>query len=361
MNGLIKCNNAVKVLHMADLHIGRKFKSLPPRKAAIREAEILITLEDTLQRFGDADIVLLSGDIFEEDAPQSSIDFVCNLFSQHENKKFFLSCGNHDCRESAAIKYFVSKKGINTHVFSEVMEQIILEDIGVVIFGISFAAPGAYASLINGFQCSKSELPCIMVIHGDVGCESAYNPISVSDIRKTGMDYLALGHIHGFSGILNIGGTYYAYPGVMEPGGFDEQGDCGVIYGTVGKNKVNLDFVPVSKRQYHNFNVDVSRFKSNEELISSLRKMIERDNLYKINLTGAADFPVDITMYKDVLEAFYIEIYDSTISTRSILSFTGENSFRGKTALSILELKNSCSEDVFGEACDILTNLMCKD
>jgi len=351
---------AVKVLHMADLHIGRRFKSLPPRKAAAREAEVLMTLEDTLQRFCDVDIVLLSGDIFEEDASQSSIDFVCKLFSQHSTKKFFISCGNHDCRESAAIKYLISQKADNVHVFSDVMEQIVLEDIGVVIAGVSFAAPGSYVSLINGFQYHGREFPCIMVLHGDVGGNSAYNPITTMDIMQSGVDYLALGHIHSFSGILNVGETCYAYPGVPEPGGFDETGECGIIYGTVEKNKVNLEFVPVSKRKYHQLDVDVTSFNSNEELISGLRKMISKEDFYKITLVGNAEFTVDTSVCEDVLDAYYLEFYNMTKSSQNILSCACENSFRGKTALSLMKLKDSCTEDVFEEACDVLTNLMCK-
>ena len=44
------------------------------------------------------------------------------------------------------------------------------------------------------------------------------------------MDYIALGHIHKFSGIKRIGNTYYAYSGCPEGRGFDEEGDKGIIF-----------------------------------------------------------------------------------------------------------------------------------
>lgn len=42
-----------------------------------------------------------------------------------------------------------------------------------------------------------------MCIHGEVGGASNYDPISETDIAASGMDYIALGHIHKESGLKN--------------------------------------------------------------------------------------------------------------------------------------------------------------
>lgn len=42
-----------------------------------------------------------------------------------------------------------------------------------------------------------------MCIHGEVGVTSNYDPISETEIAASGMDYIALGHIHKESGLKN--------------------------------------------------------------------------------------------------------------------------------------------------------------
>ena len=85
-----------------------------------------------------------------------------------------------------------------------------------------------------------------------------YNQISESDIAKSNLDYLALGHIHTFSGVKKAGRTFYAYPGCIEGRGFDETGEKGFIAGTVYKGKCDLRFVPAGGRQYHIERIDLT-------------------------------------------------------------------------------------------------------
>ncbi len=352
---------SVKVLHIADIHIGRKFANLDGRKSRARASEVLLTLEKTLADFSQAQIVLLSGDIFEDDAPLEVVGFLNNLFIRHKDKNFFMSCGNHDCYESSIIKSLCLNLPENVTVFSDKMERVVIEPLKTIVYGVSFAAPFSYASLLSGFSVDD-EYISIMVMHADTESNSRYNPITSDEISKSGLDYLALGHIHSFSGILKAGNVTYAYPGVLEPGGFDETGECGVIFGEVFKSGTSLEFYPVSSRKYHCLTLDITGFTSNEEVISSLKDIIKPEDFYKIELVGTPAFSrPDISLYEDTVYAHYIKFTDNCRSTDSILNYCNENSLRGKTALALLELKNSYSEEIFSESCDILTNLLCKD
>ncbi len=352
---------SVKVLHIADIHIGRKYANLDGRKSRARASEVILTLEKTLADFSQAQIVLLSGDIFEGDAPLEVVDFLNNLFARHKDKFFFMSCGNHDCYESSIIKSLCLNLPENVTVFSDKMERVVIESLKTIVYGVSFAAPFSYASLLSGFSVND-EYISIMVMHADTESNSRYNPITSDEISKSGLDYLALGHIHSFSGILKIGSVTYAYPGVLEPGGFDETGECGVIFGEVFKKGTSLGFYPVSARKYHHLIHDITGFSSHEQVISSLQNIITKDDFYKVELIGTPNFSKpDIPLYEDVIDAYYIKFIDNCKGADSILNYCQENSLRGKTALALMEFKNSCDEDVFGESCDILTNLLCKD
>lgn len=350
----------IKVLHIADIHIGRKYRALSSQKAALRASEVLLTLENTIRRFVDADVVLISGDLFEPDAPNESVDFVSRLFASNPNVRFFVSCGNHDCRESSVIQWFEKNASDNVFIFSDSIEKIVIEELKTVIYGVSFAAPCSYTSLLNGFEASADEYAQIMVMHGDADTSSIYNPISNEEIAFSGLDYLALGHIHSFSGFVTVGDVTYAYPGILEPGGFDETGECGVIYGTVGKTEINLDFYPVSKRKYCEITLDISGFSSQLQVITELKNKMEPDYLYKIILTGSPDFGVpDIELYLSTLDAFYVEFINECRPSKSILDYDGQNTLIGKTASILASKRDTVTEDVFEKACNILTNLMC--
>ncbi len=350
----------IRILHLADMHFERKIVHLNPEKAKIRRSETLITFKRAVERFNDAELVLISGDMFDGECSDSALDFVTSVFKQHSDKRFFISCGNHDCCESSAIKKLMSYRLQNVKIFGEVCESVYIEESKVYVHGISFSSESSYTSLLAGFKICDKDAVNIMVIHGDVSCDTKYNPISASDIESSCLDYLALGHVHKFSGFCTAGNTTYAYPGVLEPSGFDETGECGVIYGEISKDNVCLDFYPMSRRKYCCLDFDVSEYKSNEEIIGALTEVINKDDIYKINFCGSRNnFALDFESYKEIIDAFWLELYDLTENADSILNYLGEISLRGNTAKHLASLEYEYDLETYRMACEIITNLMC--
>jgi len=312
-----------------------------------------------LERF-DADVVLLAGDIFDCESNVEIINFVTHVFEKFPNKRFFIACGNHDPLESNTYKKLSCIIPDNVKIFSDNMETVFLPEYNTCIHGISFSGNYSYASLIDGKDISKENIINIMVMHGDFSKNSSYNPITEKLLSGTNMDYIALGHVHGFSGIKSAGSVQYAYPGVFEPGGFDETGECGVIYGAISKEGNSLDFYPSSTRKYHILNIDISHFKSQEEIAECIRGMINIDDLYRIILSGNRNgFMPDIKLLENILAGFYVEIIDKSLFADNILCYEDELSLKGKTAAALTQLKDKYDSEVFEGACNILTNLMC--
>ena len=241
---------AVKVLHGADFHMDSAFDSLPEDKAAQRrreQRELLGRICETANSKG-ADIMLLSGDLFD-----SSVSY----FETYEalisalagvRAEVFISPGNHDyfCPKSP---YSFLKFPDNVHIFKTPMiSSFELPQLGCRVYGAGFNAPRCMP-LLSGFSASDDGLINIMTIHGDLGGEQ-YNHISEEDIASSGLDYLALGHTHTFSGVKRAGRTSYAYPGCPEGRGFDETGRKGVLFGTVDRGSADLEFIPMGGRQY---------------------------------------------------------------------------------------------------------------
>ena len=351
----------IKLLHLADLHCDRKISHLNNEKSILRKTEILMTLKRTIETFSDADIVLISGDLIDNpDCSDATISFLTELFKEFSKIKFFIACGNHDYYESNSIQTLALKLPDNVIIFKDSIEEYTIEELGVRIFGISFSSAFSYTSLLNGFSCKDDEYINIMVMHGDVNSDSQYNPIAIQEIGQSGLDYLALGHVHDYHGIMKKSNTTYAYPGVMEPCGFDETGECGVIYGEIEKNSINLDFYPVSRREYHVIDFDVTEYSSSESLVMNLSKIISEDNLYRINLVGTKNCYFDSQYLAAAINGFYLEFNDCTETKNDILNYADEFSLRGKSADYLIKHKDEYTEDVYNKACEILSDLMCR-
>ena len=74
--------------------------------------------------------------------------------------------------------------------------------------------------------------------------------MSVTQLERSNLDYVALGHVHSFDGIHTVGKTTYAYSGIVEGRGFDECGEKGFIKGVISKRYNKFKFYPISKRKY---------------------------------------------------------------------------------------------------------------
>ena len=171
----------------------------------------------------------------------------------------------------------------------------------------------------------------IGILHGEAGVkDSRYRPIPLQQIAQSGLDYLALGHVHTCSGVQLAGKTAYAYPGCPEGRGFDELGDKGFLAGEVDKGSVKLRFVPFAKRRYEIVTVDVTGREPLEAVCEALPQHTEAD-IYRVILTGERSGSVDTAAITDELSPrFYaLEVRDRTTVCRDIWDGCGEDSLRG--------------------------------
>ena len=80
-------------------------------------------------------------------------------------------------------------------------ECVELPELGARVWGAAFTDKYSGA-MLRGFSAAKVPgVKDIMCIHGELNEASSYDPITESDIAASGMDYVALGHIHSGSGL----------------------------------------------------------------------------------------------------------------------------------------------------------------
>ena len=335
----------VNIIHGADFHLDSPFDGLSPEKARQRrneQRETVMAMAELAKERG-ADIVFLSGDLFDSDnAFYETTTMLREVFASME-AEIFIAPGNHDYY-SPGSPYRSVVWPENVHIFSSGrIECVELPEKNCRVYGAAFTGPTIHRSILDGFRAEQDDMINLMVLHGDTAAVTdGYNPISSENIGESGLDYLALGHIHRFSGILCRGATDYAYPGCIEGRGFDELGDKGVIAGMVGKGRTELDFVPVCKRRYIDVSADYSALLKGTAEIPA-----ESGDIVRITLTGERDGDTDRTMLEDMLGGrfFQLVLRDRTTRRRDVWEFVREDSLRGMFLRDMREMYDAAQED----------------
>ena len=318
----------IRLLHAADLHLDSPFDALGEEKAALRRREqrgLLRSLAAIRAEQG-AQLVLLSGDLFDSDSSWPETEELLRLALSEMDVPVFIAPGNHDYY-GAAGRWSRLSLPENVHVFtSPDFDAVVLEELGVRVWGAAFT--DNYSRALLGElriprQDGFTELVCV---HGEVGAAaSRYNPIDERDLAASGADYVALGHAHSFSGLRRAGNTCYAWPGCPEGRGFDECGEKGVIIADVAPGKAGLRFVPAAARRYERISVPASELEG-----FRLPEGAER-NVYEITVTGETETEPDLAALRRALEprVFALRLRDATRLRRDVWERAGEDSLRG--------------------------------
>lgn len=351
--------NSVSVLHCADLHLGSKISFLG-HKSDTLQSEQLLCFERIINLCNQnkTEVLIISGDLFDGfNVDNSLILKVIDLINGLKHTITVLCAGNHDPLGFGASP--VEKVAANTKAVILSDESPLLEigEKNLRIYGGSFS--GAYLKKENPFSqfdIDPSFLN-IAVLHADLAADqnSNYNPVSVRQIENSGMDYVALGHIHKRTDILKAGNTFYAYSGCVQGTGFDELGQKGVYIGKISKGRCDLEFVNIAKRLFLSEEIDITECSTDNEVVVKIRADIlnlykdsAADNLYKITLIGrlSEDFCPDISFITAALgnDYFYIKVRDNTEAKIDLIALSKQNTLKGMFVKRMLELMDSAED-----------------
>ena len=318
----------IRLLHAADLHLDSPFDALGEEKAALRrreQRELLRSLA-ALRAEQGAQLVLLSGDLFDSDASWAETEELLRLTLSEMAVPVFIAPGNHDYYREGG-RWARMRLPENVHVFtSPDFEAVTLDDLGVRVWGAAFTDNYCEGRLAELRIPRQSEFVDLVCLHGEVDVPaSRYNPMTSRELAETGADYVALGHNHSFSGLKKAGSTYYAWPGCPEGRGFDECGEKGVILADVAPGRVKLRFVPTAARRYERLEVDAAGLED-----FRLPEGSER-NIYELAVIGETEQEPDLAALYRRFEArtFALRVRDETRLRRDVWERAGEDSLRG--------------------------------
>ncbi|ATD55884.1 metallophosphoesterase family protein [Clostridium chauvoei] len=346
----------VKILQCGDLHFDTPFKELSNKLALISKEELLEVFNKIIDICEEEliDIFLLSGDIFDNlTVNKKTLSFIKNQLQRIPMVRVFISPGNHDPYHEKSF-YKMIDWPENVHIFKGEIEKVFIEELQTVVWGAGFNFQHVKKSLLKGIEAVENYIN-IAVIHGDISNVEGgneYNPITLKEIGESNVDYIALGHRHGYSGILRERNTCYAYSGCPQGRGFDELGDKGIIIGKVSKGAVDLRFSKTSKRNYYVEKINVTDSVGYEEIkfriLDSIDKEKREKNLYKINLIGELDgafnLKEEIVLDKIKEDFYFVKIVDNTEVKLDYTEIARDFSVRGIFVKKLLEQLEDAEE-----------------
>lgn len=314
----------LKILHSADWHMDTPFTSFPEgQRDFLRREQLKIPGKIAeICRRERCDLVLLAGDAFDGSPSREAIDTVRQALTEC-GVPVIVTPGNHDFCETGSA-WVEEPWPENVKVFTGNLDSVVIPELDCRIYGAGYRSMDCGA-LLEGFRAEGTEQYQIAALHADpVTAGSPYCPITVGQVRDSGLRYLGLGHIHK-AGQFRAGLTLCAWPGCPMGRGWDETGEKGVCIVTVGE-ETKAQFVPLDGPRFYELEADVSA--GAETVLNGILPAAGCSDFFRITLTGQAD--VDMDALQQRYTAFpNLLLRDRTEPEENVWEDADSDTFRG--------------------------------
>ncbi len=283
----------IKILHTADVHLGREFVFLRERGKEYRN-QLLQTFERVLELAIDEDVslVLISGDLFDTNRVHGIV--VSKVFSgfgklEERNIPVCILPGGHDAYTEDSIYRFV-RFPPNVTVLTTEQDHKTFDDLGLTAYGKAFDGKLVGESPLQGLSLIKESKFHVGMAHCSIKIEGFVEKDAMildrSEIANSGLDYLALGHWHSFHDY-SQGGTKAYYCGSPEPIDIDQKGAGGVAMISIyGKGNIKVDRVRVGSKKFDEIAIDVGAVKTISEVVEIIQAKADPNLILNVALEG---------------------------------------------------------------------------
>ena len=302
----------LKLLHLADVHLGKPFQMLGAQGAAQRRA-----LEETFVRAVDlaiakqVHVVLIAGDLFDSPRPSPAlVELAERELRRLDDRGIWvgLAAGNHDAAPDGFVggSHRLREAGPHVVLFGRVVESHAVPALDLTITGCS-ADPGTPASPLSGWPRQRSTRFAVGVTHGSVyrgGQVEGSAAMHPQEIRDLSLDYLALGDWHSASEVVPPPAPAW-YAGSPELLAYDQEGAGHVLMIEVAApGQATVTPVRIGRRQYKRLEIDAGTADE-----AGLRKALEDagdpEAVCDVLLTGVV--PVDRVVNTAAIEREYAD------------------------------------------------------
>jgi len=263
----------VRLIHTADLHLDSAFSSRFSKEEAEERRRNLLIAWNKLLQYGierKVQAILISGDLFDSPVvSRSTMEIFLSSIRKNPEISFFYLRGNHDTKNTFRFRDDLPK---NLFLFSKEGKKYRLKE-KLVLLGQEFygterrnefpeepeelveeelLSPSSAKDAVQSIWNLKEEDCNILMLHGALreGGPEVQNEqgISLKQLSRYPIHYLALGHIHKREEG-KCGSLYYIYPGCLQGRGFDEEGEKGFYYLEIEEEtkEIKAEFVPLKE------------------------------------------------------------------------------------------------------------------
>ena len=298
----------MKLLHSADWHLDAPMVGKDEAQAVFLRAQLRKVPEKVakLCKHENCSLLLLSGDLFDGEYTKESYRAVYDALKELD-VPVFIAPGNHDfCRPGSP--YLEEAWPENVHIFTGPLESVVLENLNCRIWGAGFQSMDC-SGLLENFRAEGTEAYAIGLLHGDPAqTRSPYNPVTAAQVRESGLDYLALGHIHK-SGSFRAGSTLCGWPGCPMGRGWDETGDKGVYLVALQPDSARIRSLSLGLPCFRELSADIAG--DAKAALEALLPPVETSDFFRVTLKGQgyADIPQLLSVFPHIPN---LELIDRT-------------------------------------------------
>lgn len=283
----------IKLLHVADVHLGKTFRVLGQRGSAQRRA-----LQEALERaVGIAleqrvHLVLIAGDLFDSPKPpETVVQFVIRQLRRLDDAgiRGAIVAGNHDLAPDGfvAANAYLQVAIPNLLSFGPSVETRIIPELDLTLIGRSARAEPKESPL-TGWDRGRTTRFAVGVTHGSVyRANQVEGPHTIhpQEIRDLGLDYLALGDWHSAFQVLPPP-TAAWYAGAPEWLAFDQDNVGHVVLVELPQpHDARMTPVRTGRRRAERRDINASEL-DEAELRRLLEEAADPELVYEVVLTG---------------------------------------------------------------------------
>ena len=370
----------VRLIHTADLHLDSAFSSRFSKEEAEERRRNLLIAWNKLLQYGierKVQAILISGDLFDSPVvSRSTMEIFLSSIRKNPEISFFYLRGNHDTKNTFRFRDDLPK---NLFLFSKEGKKYRLKE-KLVLLGQEFygtesllelpeepeelveeelLSPSSAKDAVQSIWNLKEEDCNILMLHGALreGGPEVQNEqgISLKQLSRYPIHYLALGHIHKREEG-KCGSLYYIYPGCLQGRGFDEEGEKGFYYLEIEEEtkEIKAEFVPLKEGEFRIIPLFLSEedgtLDAEEKIRESLKKEgAEAKDSVRIILKGEkrAEEERNLRYLEKQLEEeyAYIEIKEETKLKLRKEEFIHEKGLKGEFLRMVSESESLSEEE----------------
>lgn len=303
----------IKFIHTSDIHLGKKFniKNFSLKEREKRRQELWDAFDEIIKIARDESIhyLFIGGDLTEgEYIKYKELNSISSKFKSIPETKVIIACGQRDPYNINNMYEYIEWPD-NVYIIknTDSVEELYFPENNLCIHSMSWdnhdkneKSQAIYDISVDSNKINVLLLQC----HID---SKDKLPINI-DVIKNKFDYCAMGGRHNYEQV----NENIVYCGTPEPLSFEEDGEHGIIIGTLKKKKVEYSLLPIAKRKFNVRNINLDKSYSFNKILDLIKfsgdTFSNIKDYVRINLTGTVSTEISMEEIENEARQFYYYI-----------------------------------------------------